>query len=502
MYWHDYLALLRRRWLSVLIFTLVTVAVASGATLAMTEKYTATTRLYFTVSGGQSLTEVAQGSSFAEKQMTSLKEVATSWLVLQPVIDQLALNVDAETMAESVTATVPTGTVILEIAVTDPNPAMAARIANAIGAEVTKASSTLSPESSGGADAVRATTVDPAEIPVKSSSPNVPLNVGLGLMAGLILGFGIALLRHVLDTKMRTEQDLRALTEKPILGAVTYDGHVPRHPLILRDEPQSASSEAIRRLRTNLKFISLADGNNSIVISSSIADEGKSTIAVNLALSLADTKARILLVDADLRRPSVAKYFGIEGAVGLTTVLIGRATLADVVQPIGHGTLDVLPAGELPPNPSELLGSSAMAAALDQMTKTYDMVLLDSPPVLPVTDAAVVSSLAAGVLMVVGADRVRRPQLQQALGSLNTAGVNLLGLVMNKINRREAGAYGYNAGYRPASRTPRQAGLDLSWHPVDSRPKLQGTANGHQAKRALPVTSRSPRSANPTQPDR
>jgi polysaccharide biosynthesis transport protein len=130
-------------------------------------------------------------------------------------------------------------------------------------------------------------------------------------------------------------------------------------------------------------------------------------------------------------------------------VLIGRADVEDVVQPLGTTTLDLLPAGQIPPNPSELLGSPAMAGLLDRLTTSYDTVLLDSPPLLPVTDAAVLTKLAGGALVVVGADRIHRPQLQETLGSLQTAGAHVLGIVMNKIDRREASTYSYDRGYAP-----------------------------------------------------
>jgi capsular exopolysaccharide synthesis family protein len=200
-------------------------------------------------------------------------------------------------------------------------------------------------------------------------------------------------------------------------------------------------------LRTNLQFIDIGNRSKSIVISSSIPGEGKSTIAINLAVSLADAGARVVLVDADLRRPSIAEYLGIEGGVGLTTVLIGRAEVEDVVQPLGRTTLDLLPAGQIPPNPSELLGSTAMADLLERLSASYDMVLLDSAPLLPVTDAVVLSNLAGGALVIVGVDRIHRPQLQQSLESLETAGAHLFGVVMNKVARREAAAYGYGSGY-------------------------------------------------------
>jgi succinoglycan biosynthesis transport protein ExoP len=197
--------------------------------------------------------------------------------------------------------------------------------------------------------------------------------------------------------------------------------------VILRNQPLSAPSEAVRRLRTNLQFIDVVNRPTSVVISSSIPDEGKSTIAINLAVALADTGARVILIDADLRQPSIAEYLSIEGEVGLTTVLIGRADAEDVVQPFGTSRLNVLPTGPIPPNPSELLGSPAMARLLDRLTAEYDMVLLDSPPLLPVTDAAVLGKLAGGVLLVVGTDRAQRPQLQETLVSLDTAGAHICG---------------------------------------------------------------------------
>ena len=452
----DYLDILRRRWLSVLIIALTALAAASLLTLAIPKKYTATTSLFFAVAGS-SVSDLAQGSDFAAQQMSSYAKVATSPLVLEPVVQQLALPTTAAELEKSVEATVPPETVTLEIAVTDADPRRAATIANAIGATLGRVAGGLSPSRKDGSEAVRATTLAVAQVPVEPSSPNIPRNLAIGLLLGLLLGTGIAVLRQMLDTKVRSEQDVRALTDTPILGIVAFDQKVPRHPVILRDEPLAAPSEAVRRLRTNLQFIDVANRPRSIVITSSIPGEGKSTMAINLAVSLADTGARVILVDADLRRPSIAEYAGIEGSVGLTTVLIGRADVEDVVQPLGTTTLDLLPAGQIPPNPSELLGSPAMAGLLDRLTTSYDTVVLDSPPLLPVTDAAVLSKLAGGALIVVGADRIHRPQLQETLGSLETAGAHVLGLVLNKIDRREAGTYSYDSGYAPAADPPPRA---------------------------------------------
>jgi len=446
----DYLNILWRRWLSILLIVLTVLALASAVTLVMPKKYTATTRLFFAV-GGNSVSDLAQGSNFAEKQMSSYAEVATSPLVLDPVIQQLNLGMSAGSLSDSVAATVPVDTVIIEIAATNPDPVQAAQIANAVGERLAEVAEGLTPGKQG-SPTVRVTTLAGADVPTVPSSPNIPRNLGLGMLLGLVLGMGVAVLRQLLDTKVRSEQDVRALTDAPILGVVAFDQQVPRHPVILRDEPLAAPSEAVRRLRTNLQFIDVANRPKSIVISSSVPAEGKSTIALNLAVSLADAGARVILVDADLRRPSMAEYVGIEGNVGLTTVLIGRANVEDVVQPLGTTTLDVLPSGQIPPNPSELLGSPAMADLLDRLTASYDMVLLDSPPLLPVTDAAVLTKLAGGALVVVGADRIHRPQLQETLGSLETAGAHILGIVLNKMDRREAGTYSYESGYAPMAK--------------------------------------------------
>lgn len=443
----DYFRILRRRWLVVSIIALTCLAIAGAASLAVTPRYTATTRLFFGVEGTGSAAEMAQGSSFAERQMTSYAEVARSPLVLDPVIRDLGLDTNAVNLAPAIVATVPSETVILELAVTDPDPRRAAAIANAVGSQVSEVAAGLSPDRSDGSQAVRATTLAQAGVPMSSSSPNVPLNLALGLVVGLLLGLGVALIRNVMDTKVRSEQDVRALTDAPILGVIAFDDGVPSHPVILRDDPRGAPAEAIRRLRTNLQFVGAAGRSRSIVVSSSVPGEGKTTAAINVAVSVADAGSKVLLIDADLRRPSVAEYLGMEGRVGLTTVLIGKANLEDVVQPYSDTTLDVLTAGQVPPNPSELLGSIAMKNLLAVAAEKYDMVVIDSPPVLPVTDSAVLGRQVDGALIIAGMDRIHRPQLRDTLDSLDTGGCTVLGLVINKIARREVGSYVYERGY-------------------------------------------------------
>lgn len=448
----HFLNVVRKRWVSVAVGLLLTLAFASAAMLLVTPRYTATTRMFFGVQGGESVTDLAQGSTFAEKQMASYAQVATSPLVLSDVIRRLGLDTTPDRLARLVVATPPADTVIIDISASDPDPEQAARIADAIGEQLATVAGELSPERSDGSQSVKATRLTAAAVPLDPSSPRVLRNLFVAGVLGLLVGLVAAIVRQGADTKIRNEQDLRQVTDATLLGAVGFSEMVPASPILMRDEKFSGQSEAMRRLRTNLQFVNIAsEGPRSLVITSSIPGEGKSTTALNVAVAFADAGNRTILIDADLRRPSVAKYLGLEGGAGLTTVLIGRAEVEDVVQPFENGMLDILASGEIPPNPSELLGSTAMHDLLATLTQRYDMVLIDSPPLLPVTDSVVLSKATGGTLIVAGADRIHAPQLRTALESLETVGAKVVGVVLNKIARRESTPYAYGYGYGYAS---------------------------------------------------
>lgn len=444
---HYYLLVLRRRWLSAFVVALAVIAAAAAISFTLAPQYTATTKLFFGVRAGESASDLAQGSNFTERQMASYKEVARSPLVLGKVISSLGLAGTSEGLAERVSVDASPGTVVLRIAVTDRDPAIAAAIANAIGQQLSSTVGTLTPEQPDGGEAVRATTLAPAAVPVSPSSPDIPRNLALGVVLGLLLGVGVALVRNLLDTKIRSDQDVRTITEDPILGLIVFDDHVPEHPVIIADEPHSRAAESIRRLRTNLQFIGNDSDCKTLVVTSSIPGEGKSTTSINLAVSMADAGARVILIDADLRRPSIANYTGVEGQAGLTSILIGRAELQDVTQPWRDSSLTILPSGPVPPNPSELLGSVAMLNLLTELKQAYDVVLFDTPPLLPVTDATILTKMVGGALVVVGTDRLHRGQLQDSLANLQTAGARVYGIVVNKVSKRDANSYGYGYGY-------------------------------------------------------
>lgn len=450
----DYVGILRKRWMTVVVVTLVGLAAAAAATLRMDPQYTATSRLFFAVQSGETVGDLWQGSSFAEEQMSSYAAVAQWPLVLEPVIEQLELDATPRELAQAVSTTVTPNTVILNITAVAEDPETAAAIANAVGVELASVVGTLTPQRSDGSETVRATIGEVALPPESPSSPKMWLNLALGLVLGAMAGVVLAVVRNGLDTKVRTEADVADVSSSAVIGAIAFDATAPRHPVVMTADPHSLRAEAVRRLRTNLQYVNLSANAPSIVITSSVPGEGKTTTAVNLAVALAEAGQRVILVDADLRRPSVAKTLGLEGGAGLTSVLIGHASLEDVVQQWNRTSLDVLASGAIPPNPSELLGSRSMGVLLDTLSARYDVVLIDAPPLLPVTDPAVLAKIAGGTVVVVGADIIHKPQLREALGTLQAVDAPVLGLVLNKISARDRSTYAYRYRYTSEAPTP------------------------------------------------
>ena len=442
----DYLHILRKNWLIILALTLVGVGAAAAYSLTRTPMYESTSTVAVSTQTSGAIQELQQGSSFTQARVATYVVVAESPLVLDPVIDQLDLDLTPDELAEIVSVSAPLSTTAINITVTDADPQLAADIANATATSLGNAVEDIETTDELTASPVKTTVIRPALPGTAPVSPNVPLNLALGGLIGLALGVAIAILRTVLDTKVRTPRDVAQLTDRPMIGVIPFDPKAAERPIILEADPTNQRAEAFRALRTNLQFVEL-DGGQTFVITSSIPSEGKSTTAVNLAIALADAGKRVALIDTDLRKPKVAEYLSIEGAVGLTDVLIGRAKVTDVMLPWGRRPLYVLPAGKVPPNPSELLGSSQMKALLDDFANTFDVVICDAPPLLPVTDAAVLSRLTAGAIVITAAGRTTTHQLDGALETLETVGAKVAGIVMTMAPTKGPDSYIYGYGY-------------------------------------------------------
>jgi capsular exopolysaccharide synthesis family protein len=453
--------MLRKRWLVILLLAVLGAGAAATVSVLTTPRYEASTLVFVYVQSAGTVGELAQGSSFAQSQVKSYAEAVSTPRVLDSVIKRLGLSVTADELSKYVKASAPLDTVNIEITVSDTSPGQAADIANAVTSSFREVIAAITKPTSGESQ-VSVSVLRNATVPDRPVSPNIELNLALGLLVGLALGVGLGVLLEVLDTRVRTARDVEAITKTPIVGRIAYDKDAERRPLIVQDDPRSPRAEAFRTMRTNLQFLDIEPGGRSFVITSSIPNEGKTTTAANTAIALSDAGAKVVIIDADLRRPKLAEYLGIEGAIGLSDVLISRVSLEDALQPWGTGDLMVLPAGTIPPNPSELLGSQAMVALLRLLEKEFDVVILDLPPLLPVTDAAVVSRHARGALVVVAAGRTHKGEFSAAIAMLQSVGAPVAGIIMTFLPVKGSGSYGY--GYRNYNYAREVVQLEMGEH--------------------------------------
>ncbi|EXF25347.1 chromosome partitioning protein [Nesterenkonia sp. AN1] len=439
----EYLRIVHRGWLIIVLATLAGIGAAATFSLLQSPQYEAETRVYVSTDSASTVAELGQGTTYTQQIVQSFVEVTTTPRVLQPVVEELGLDQTPAELSDSIAVSTQADTVLLQITAVAEDPVVAAEIANTVTENLISVVGEITPGSSGEASSISVEVLQEAVAPESPVSPRVPLNLALGLLIGLSLGVGIAVLRDVLDTRIRGEHDISATTETPVLGGIAYDSEAQKRPLVVQVDPKSPRAESFRTLRTNLQFLEVGESRRSFVITSSIQGEGKSTTVANIAITMQEAGQRILVIDADLRRPRIADYFGLEGAVGLTNVLIGKADLDDVVQYWGPHDLAVLPAGDIPPNPSELLGSPSMDALLRFVEDQFDVVLIDAPPLLPVTDAAVLATRATGAIIVVVAGKTHRQQLKGAVTSLENVGAKLFGVIPTMLPTKGPDAYGY-----------------------------------------------------------
>jgi len=449
--------------------------------------------------------------------MTSERLAKTygEWLkkrpVLNEVIGNLGLGVDAEDLAEQVDVQLVRDTQFIVLRVKDPDPALATRIANeipqvfiaqneaiqmerfaaskeslltqmaALEADLARTeAATAALESRGANDSdelarlennlaqyrdsyaallasyesIRVTeasrlsnviVVEPAEIPDEPVSPRTLLNTLLATVVGAMLAVGVVFLVEYLDDTVKTDEDVQRELTLPTLANIARIGPIkePGDHLVASKHPRSPISEAYRVLRSNVRFAWVANPASALLVTSAEPREGKSTTAANLAVVMAQAGKRVILVDADLRRPSLDKFFGVRNDRGLTDLLVSEGLQpADVLKPTEVDGLEILTSGALPPNPAELLGSDSMRNLLRELEERAEMIVLDSPPVLAVADASILGSLVGSALVVVQSGKTRSESCRRGKEALQSSGVKVLGVVLNGLSRRR-GSYGY-----------------------------------------------------------
>ncbi|HEY0889036.1 MAG TPA: polysaccharide biosynthesis tyrosine autokinase [Nocardioides sp.] len=447
----DYLKLVRRRWVSILLVTLLCGALALAYTALQTKQYASDVRLFVstTVADASNAGTINAGGQFSQARVQSYAGLASSRELAEAVIQKLDLDAEPEELTGKVTASVAVNTVNLTLTVTDADPHQAQRIAQAYAEALTELVRQLETPP-GQTDApIKATIVDNASLSENPVAPKPVRNVGLGIVLGGLLGLGLAVLRQKLDTRVHSTEEVVELTDKPVLGAIGFDAEA-KDALLISDIPShSPRAEAFRVLRTNLQFVDVDNHNKVFVLSSAVPGEGKTTTSVNLAISLAQAGIKTLLIEADLRRPRAAIRLGLDGAVGVTTVLVGKVKFEDALQHDERTGLDFLAAGPVPPNPAELLQSNAMRELLLRLRDSYEVVLIDAPPLLPVTDAALLARQADGAMLVIKHGKITRDQVKLSVDRLTHVDARLVGVVMNMVPAKRGSSYGYGYGYAP-----------------------------------------------------
>ncbi len=288
--------------------------------------------------------------------------------------------------------------------------------------------------------------VEPASVPMTPVGPRVMWNAMLAAALGLGLALGAVFLLEYLDDTIKTGEDVQRALSLPTVGAISRMGETDdlAEHLVTVHHPRSPVSEAYRVLRTNLQFSSLGNPSTSLLITSASPSEGKTTTASNLAVAMAQAGKRVILVDSDLRRPSLHKMFGVPIAPGLTNLLVDQSL--DVNEVLVHTSVEglwLLTSGPIPPNPSELLATSQMMELIERLSAQSDIVLCDSPPLLAVADASILAAEMGGTLLVVNAGRTRTELFKRAGETLEQVGSRTLGVVLNKLSGKQSGAYYY-----------------------------------------------------------
>lgn len=449
----EYLAVLRRSWIWIVVATVVGALLATGVSMAMTPIYQAKTRMFVSVRVPMEKGYHYSGDVFVSQRVASYLKVVDSPTVLEPVIRQLGLDTTPKDLAEEIDVTSPTGTVLYEVTASDPDPDQAARLANAIAAsyaaEIERLEGAAAAQRGSAGESsqvlVKVSVLNPAEVPEEPASPRTLLNVALGTLLGFLIGVGVAVLRYSLDKSLKSVEDLEEAVRAPALGVVPSDPGSKDEPLAALSSGPRA--EPFRTIRTNLRFVDVDDPPHTVVITSAIPGEGKTTTACNLAIALGRAGAKVLLVEGDLRRPQVADYLGIDGSVGITDILIGQAGVDSCVVEWSRGPVDLLPSGSIPPNANELLGSRQMKELLQELRGRYDAVVINAPAVLAVTDAAVLATGADGVILVARYGSTSREQVAEAADRLRQVHARVLGAILNFApSRREGEEYGYGRG--------------------------------------------------------
>lgn len=446
----DVLDILLRRWLPIVLLAVAGVAVAALATSLQPRLYTATATAVVNPAVTDNPAAALSQDTLAKSRAVQFNELAQSSIVADRATTMVGFPLSSSDALRAVTTKVPTQTSMIEVHATLDDPDRAATLATSWVDALIQESEEL-PQGGGGRPQVQIDSMLPATRPTDPSSPDLLFNVAVGGVLGLGLGLAIAALMELLDRRIRSTEDLQRAGVTPI-GAIPKASGLANGQRVLakagrQDADHFRAREAFNELRINLQFMNPDNPPRIITVTSTSPGDGKSTVAANLAVTLAQADVPVVLVDADLRKPTVATTFRLPRGAGLSDVVVGRAEFADAIHaPAGFDGLHVVPAGQIPPDPTQLVTSERFKQALEALAETH-MVIVDAPPLLAVSDAAVMATRLDGAVLVLNAKSTTRDQVHQALTSLERVHAPVLGAVMNRVEMKgKESRYGYYGG--------------------------------------------------------
>lgn len=441
----DALRAVRKHWILVIVAVILGLCAGGYRVASATPKYMSSVDFFISTPASNDASALA-ADQFATRRVNSYVRLAHSDKLADLIRNDTKLRVPSTSISREISASADLNTVLLKVRVVDLSKTRSLQIASSIATQFPAMVSQIDTVGLK-SENVRLTVVSGPRLSSFAIRPSKTVNLGLGLFVGLLIGIAIAVLRELLDTTIRNPEALRSVGGHPVLGTTPFDNAAKTEPLLIGGQVRSTRAESFRQLRTNLQFMNVDRPTRVIVVTSSVATEGKSTTSANLALMFAETGRRTLLIEADMRRPRVTEYLGLERSVGLSNVLAGQVDIEAVLQEWGEGNLSLLSGGTVPPNPSEILGSQGMVDLLAKLRDRFDVIIVDTPPLLPVTDAAVASVLADGVVVVVRFGKTTRAQLSSAIRSLEAVDARILGTVFTFTPARVSAAQGGYDGY-------------------------------------------------------
>ncbi|MEU4624810.1 CpsD/CapB family tyrosine-protein kinase [Actinoplanes sp. NPDC023801] len=443
----EYLRVARRHWWLLAASVALALVVALIVNWNTTPVYAARVTFFFStpIAGASDL---YPASMFNVSRLSTYAKLLTSDEVATPIAGTPGVDMNPREVREAISAETVADTVMMEVTVEDRDRNRAMLLLTRVTLRFETAVEDLERPAPAQPSTVKVTVVSGPALDEDPVAPDLLNNLALALVVGLVVGAVGSVGREVADHTVRTAEALQALASAPVLAQVPMDQGAP-----FVSPSASARTEALREIRTQVQCAAAAASVKTLAVTSAVPGEGRSATACGLAWLFAEAGQRVLVVDAELRRPRLAAFLGREDSAGLSTILDGTAVLEQVLQPWGAG-LWLLASGRTPPNPSELLSSPRMTELVDEARKKFDVVIFDCPPLLPVTDAGVVAARTDGTLLVVQARRTTAAQVTGAVRVLHAVNATLLGCVLNMVTNKGPDAVptydAYLSGAKPA----------------------------------------------------